>query len=110
MLNSVLFGTYCFSIGAIVYNLTRIKAQNDYEQEIKDYREYEFENEKLRKEQFEKEVKCIILGKHMEYPIKEPQDESKPSSKFKVLFQKDIAIFNVLDPARYFSAKIKPDE
>jgi len=68
-LNSVLFGTYCVSIGAIVYNFSRIKYQDDYEREIKEYREYEFENEKLKKQHFEKDVKCIILAKHSESPI-----------------------------------------
>ena len=74
MLNSVLFGTYCFSIGAIIYNLNRIKMQDDYEREIKEYREYEFENEKLKKEHFQKDVKCIILGKHQEKPVEQPED------------------------------------
>ena len=66
MLNSLLFGAYAFSMGAMAYNAARIKFQDDFEREIKEYREYEFENEKLKKEHFEnsKSNKCIILGKH----------------------------------------------
>ena len=65
MLNSALFGTYCVSVGAIVYNTVRIKWQDDFSREIKDYREYDFNHEKMEKEQFEdKPVKCIVLAKY----------------------------------------------
>jgi hypothetical protein len=52
MLNSLLFGTYSLSIGAIVYNIAKTKLQDDFETEIRSYREYDFNNEKLKKEQF----------------------------------------------------------
>jgi len=54
MLNSILFGTYSFSIGAIIYNIAKIKLQDDFESEIRQYREYDYNNETLKKEHFKK--------------------------------------------------------
>jgi hypothetical protein len=61
MLNSILFGTYCISLGAMGYNIGRMKLMDDQEREIKEYREYDFENEKVK---VDKEAKCIILAKY----------------------------------------------
>ena len=99
MLNSVLFGSYLVSCGAIVNNMTKMKYQDDFEREIKEYREYDFNNEKIKKEIFDKSntAKCIILAKYFEDIDKEGDD--------KVLFQKEVAIFNNIDPARNFKAK-----
>ena len=99
MLNSVLFGSYLVSCGAIVNNMAKMKYQDDFEREIKEYREYDFNNEKIKKEIFDKSntAKCIILAKYFEDIDKEGDD--------KVLFQKEVAIFNNIDPARNFKAK-----
>ena len=53
MLNTVLFGTYAMSAGAIVYNLAQSKYKDDQQRDIKEYREYDFINEKMKKESFE---------------------------------------------------------
>ena len=50
MLNSILFGTYSLSIGAICYNIAKSKLQDDFETEIRAYREYDYNNEKLKKD------------------------------------------------------------
>ena len=97
MLNSVLFGSYLVSCGAIINNMAKMKYQDDFEREIKDYREYDFNHEKIKKEIFQKPSKAIILAKYFEDINKEGED--------KVLFQKEIAIFNNIDPARSFKAK-----
>ena len=98
MLNSVLFGSYLLSCSAIVGNMAKIKYQDDLQREIKEYREYDFNNEKIKKEIFDKSqtAKCIILAKYYE-DVEED----------KILYQKEIAIFNNIDPARSFKAKPK---
>ena len=96
MLNSLLFGSYCFSIGAIGYNLAKQKLMDDFERDIKEYREYDFENEKIK---VDKEAKCIILAKY-----KAKKEEAA------VLYQKRIAFFNVLDPARLFKTRLSQKE
>ena len=48
MLNSILFGSYCGAFAGLCYNTIKIKQQDDWEREIKEYREYDFENEKLK--------------------------------------------------------------
>ena len=99
MLNSVLVGSYLLSCGSIVNNMKKMKYQDDFEREIKDYREYDYDNEKIKEEIFGKSnsAKCIILDKYFEDIDKDGDD--------KVLFQKEIAIFNNIDPARNFKAK-----
>jgi len=119
MLNSVLFGTYAVSAGAIIYNIASQKMKDDVQRDIKEYREYDFINEKMKKESFEngKELKCIILAKYFkpldqkqieeEESTEQPQDEEM---KEQILFSKKIAVFNIMDPARLFKHKIKSGE
>jgi hypothetical protein len=54
MLNSVLFGSYLVSCGAIIRNMAKMKYQDDFERDIKEYREYDFHNETIRKDIFDK--------------------------------------------------------
>ena len=110
MINSLLFGTYSLSIGAIIYNIAKTKLQDDFENEIRQYREYDYNNEKLKKEQFQsgKESKCIILAKYKD-PYLHQENQNIEDQK-KILFERDIAIFNILDPSKLFSTKIKSNE
>ena len=81
----------------------------------------------MKKESFEngKEVKCIILAKYFK-PLhdkqiegeaqeqiekdEQPQEQGENEPKEQILFQKKIAVFNIMDPARKFKHKIKKDE
>jgi hypothetical protein len=42
MLTTGLFASYAFGVGAIGYNMARVKLQDDFEREIRDLREYDF--------------------------------------------------------------------
>lgn len=86
MLNSILFGTYSLSIGAIIYNLAKIKLQDDFESEIRQYREYDYNNEKLKKQDFlkGKETKCIILAKYKD--VNQIPEKKIEENKKKILF------------------------
>ena len=99
MLNTVLFGSYVLSCGAIIRNFVKMKQQDDMERDIKLYREYNYNDEKIKKEMFDKyhTAKCIILAKYFEDIDKEGAD--------KVLFQKEVAFFNDMGPSRFITAK-----
>jgi hypothetical protein len=47
MLTYGLFTGYAFGAGAVIYNIAKVKLQNDYEQEIRDLREYDLANETI---------------------------------------------------------------
>ena len=53
------------------YNFAQIKFQDDFQRDIREYREYDYANEALKREKFEAAAsKCIILAK---YRIKEAE-------------------------------------
>ena len=82
MLNTALFGTYCISVGAIIYNQVRIKWQDDFNRELHDYREFDFHDEKFKKEKFEgKGFKCIVLAKY-----REQLEGEEPAEEDHILF------------------------
>ena len=62
MLTNVIFGSYCVGLGAISYNLYRIKMMDDFERQIRDLREFDFHNEELRQETDKKKQRAIVLA------------------------------------------------
>lgn len=98
MLNSLLFGAYCASIGGLAVQAAKIKMMDDFEKEVRTYREFDFNNEKLRDD---KHKKAIVLAT---YKHEGPLEEDK------VLFHRKIAFFGALDPTRLFTTKIKSAE
>ena len=60
MLTSTLFTGYTFGLCAIVYNFTKIKIQNDFEEDIKKLREYDIQNETINVEK-DLPAKCMLL-------------------------------------------------
>jgi len=73
MLDSLLFGTYACSVGVMAYHTAQIKYQDDFEREIKDYREYDYANETLKRERFSGPTNCIILAKYIDRQMQEMQ-------------------------------------
>ena len=97
MLNSVLFGSYCMTLGGLGYLAVKAKMMDDWEREIKDMREFNYEDETLR----EGKGKAMVLAK-----IKQDLPEGSDG----ILLRRRIASSNVLDPTRYFKTKIMPGE
>ena len=48
MLTNVLLAAYVLSLGVMTRNLIRIKLQNDFEEDLKTYREYDLQTEQIR--------------------------------------------------------------
>jgi len=65
MLNTALFGAYCGSMMGMAYCAVKMKMMDDFEREIREYREFDFENEKLRDEPLKK---AIVLAKIKQDP------------------------------------------
>lgn len=63
MLTYGLFAGYSFGLGAMIYNLGRIKLQDDFETEIKALREYDISNETINAEK-DLPVNCMLLIKY----------------------------------------------
>ena len=70
MITSALFTGYSLGVGAIVYNLARIKLQDDFENDVRKLREYDFSHEPINTER-DLPIDCIILAKY------QPEDNSK---------------------------------
>ena len=65
MLDSVLFGSYAMAVSAMGYNFAQIKYQDDFQRDVREYREYDYANETLKREKFDQEAtKCVILAKY----------------------------------------------
>jgi len=64
MLNTLAFGSYCTALAAMCYNLHKAKEQDDFEREIKEYREYDFEHETIRNIKDNETQKAIVLAKY----------------------------------------------
>lgn len=45
MITSALFAGYTFGLGTIVYNISKIKMQNDFETDVRNLREYDLSHE-----------------------------------------------------------------
>jgi len=64
MITGALFTGYAFGVGAIVYNITRIKMQDDFENEIRKLREYDYNHETINAEK-DLPVNCMLLAKYV---------------------------------------------
>ena len=66
MLEGFLMACYLVTIGAMARNLIRIKLQNDFEEELKKYREYDISTDPIQpgNEQIELNGKFVVLVKH----------------------------------------------
>ena len=98
MLNSALFASYCATLGLLGYNVVKSKLIDDFDRELREYREYDFSHEKLKKDQFQKnkEVNCIILAKY----------QSQDQQEDRVLLERELAFFDQNDAARLYTAKV----
>ncbi len=63
MITTGLFTGYAFGVSSIVYNMARIKLQDDFEREVRDLREYDYGHEHINAEK-DLPIKCIILAKY----------------------------------------------
>lgn len=63
MITTALATGYALGVSAIIYNMARIKLQDDFENEIRKLREYDLSNETINAEQ-DLPVDCIILAKY----------------------------------------------
>ena len=94
------------SLSAITVNLVRAKLQDDLEAELKEYREYDLSYETIKAENdyIDPNKKFIVLVKHKGLAKSTEEKIVKP------YFAKTIPYANVLDPVRYFEAKIGKNE
>jgi hypothetical protein len=102
MLNSVLFGTYCVTVGIIGANTIRAKLMDDMDRELKAYREYDFNYEKMKPEQFQKakEENCIILAKYT----------APEGTEDKVYFKRKLPFFHQDSAGRFFQTRLGRSE
>lgn len=65
MITAGLFAGYAFGVGAITYNITQIKLQDDFEAEVRKLREYDFSHERIDPEShLITPNDCIVLLKY----------------------------------------------
>ena len=74
MITGALFTGYAVGVGAIIYNITRTKMQDDFENEIRKLREYDFGHEPINTEK-DLPINCIMLAKY------EPEENTHISVK-----------------------------
>ena len=65
-MDTVLAAAYFMTVGGMGWNLIKIKLQNDYESEIKDYREYDLSHERIKigTDKIDPDGKYIVLANH----------------------------------------------
>lgn len=70
MLEKLLGACYLLSLGVMARNLIRIKLQNDFEEELKKYREYDLSTDKILRKGDETDLrgKFVVLAKHKADP------------------------------------------
>ena len=61
MLDSVMFGSYCLGLSAILLNLARNKKQDEYEEYIKGLREFDLSTDKLRPEHMKNDSSDVLV-------------------------------------------------
>ena len=113
MITGALFSGYALGVGAIVYNITRTKMQDDFENEIRKLREYDFGHETINSEK-DLPIKCIMLAKYVpednqHIPSKEPKikvglDEKAPAQN-DLIFSRVLSYSVLLDPTKYFEVR-----
>ncbi|TNV76866.1 hypothetical protein FGO68_gene13258 [Halteria grandinella] len=108
MITSALFAGYAFGVGAITYNLTRTKLQDDFENDVRKLREYDFGHETINTEK-DLPIKCIILAKYNPADNTDlRQSDTKLAQKGeKVLFSQVTFYSTILDPTKYLEYNFK---
>ena len=66
MLNSLLFGSYCGCLGVMALNAAKQRNLDEYETDLKEFREYDFSHEAIKMDHFKKNkpLNCIILAQY----------------------------------------------
>lgn len=64
MITGALFTGYAIGVGGIIYNITRTKMQDDFENDIRKLREYDYGHEPINTEK-DLPVNCIMLAKYV---------------------------------------------
>ena len=114
MITGALFAGYTVGVSAIIYNITRSKMQDDFENEVRKLREYDFGHETINTEK-DLPVNCIMLAKYVpednkHLQVKEPKIkiglEDKPAAHNELLFSKALSYSVLLDPTRYLEVFI----
>lgn len=105
MLTNTLFFGYSLSLGAMAYNLARIKLQNDYEAEIRALREYNVQDEKINTKDLP--LDCMILvnydpDQNKDLVAKQTLQKGSENDDAKLIFSKVISCGNIVDSAKYF--------
>jgi hypothetical protein len=113
MITGALFSGYALGVGAIVYNITRTKMQDDFENEIRKLREYDFGHETINSEK-DLPINCIMLAKYVpednqHIPSKEPKikvglDEKAPVQN-DLIFSRVLSYSVLLDPTKYVEVR-----
>lgn len=109
MITGALFSGYALGVGAIVYNITRTKMQDDFENDIRKLREYDYGHETINSEK-DLPINCIMLAKYVpednqHIPSKEPKikvglDEKAPAQN-DLIFSRVLPYSVLLDPTKY---------
>eukprot|EP00347_Sterkiella_histriomuscorum_P021335 403334350 len=111
MLTKVLFASYSFGVGSIIYNLARTKLQNDQEQDIRKLREYDLSNEKINPQDLP--LDCMVLAKYdpelnkdlkVRGTLLQNQGNGQES---KVIFSKVLSCGNIVDSAKLFTQNFR---
>jgi hypothetical protein len=113
MITGALFSGYTLGVGAIMYNITRTKMQDDFENEIRKLREFDFGHETINSEK-DLPINCIMLAKYVpednqHIPSKEPKikvglDEKAPVQN-DLIFSRVLSYSVLLDPTKYVEVR-----
>lgn len=110
MLTTILGAAYATTIAGSAYNMAKIRLNDDYVEEIKQYREYDFTYEKVDPSALPRKsivhVKIDPNEENFQF-AKEPKLQTDDSLKEneKMLYSRVISFSNLLDPALYFHQK-----
>jgi len=113
MLTGALFSGYTLGVGAIMYNITRTKMQDDFENEIRKLREFDFGHETINSEK-DLPINCIMLAKYVpednqHIPSKEPKIkvglDEKPPVQNDLIFSRVLSYSVLLDPTKYVKVR-----
>ena len=100
MLEGLLASCYLLTLAAMTRNLVRIKLQNDFEEEIKRYREYDLATDPIKPgdEEVDLDGNYVVLVNH--------KADSENKAPF---FSHTQTYANILDPTRMFTVSFKAD-
>ncbi len=118
MITGALFTGYAFGVGAIIYNITQIKLQNDFENDIRKLREYDYSHEEIVVETHLKTPNDAIIllkynpeqNQHLKVVSQKiqqslPGEGSTEEKKPELFFSKVVSYSNLLDPTKYIEVR-----